>query len=144
MPLVNFSNLDFDQIKSKLKTYFRQQSEFADYDFDASGLSNILDVLAYNTHINGLIANFSLNESFLSTSQLRSSVLAHAETLGYFPRSKTGAFAELEVSVLISNTPRPSSVTLPAYTSFTASNGISQLTLITTNAVSNPIPLSIT
>jgi len=123
MATIKSSDLDFDQIKSKLKTYFRQQSEFTDYDFDASGLSNILDVLAYNTHINGLIANFSLNESFLSTSQLRSSALAHAETLGYFPRSKTGAFAELEVSVLISNTPRPSSVTLPAYTSFTASIG---------------------
>ena len=134
MATIKSSDLDFDQIKSKLKTYFRQQSEFADYDFDASGLSNILDVLAYNTHINGLIANFSLNESFLSTAQLRSSVLAHAETLGYFPRSKTGAYAELEISVLISNTPRPSSVTLPAYTSFTASNGSESYSFQTTEA----------
>ena len=78
--------LDFNQIKSKLKTYLQQQDEFADYDFEASGLNNILDVLAYNTHYNGLIANFALNESFLTTAQLRSSVVSHAESLGYTPR----------------------------------------------------------
>jgi hypothetical protein len=82
---INTSDLDFYDIKSKLKTHFRNSGEFEDYDFDASGLSNILDVLAYNTHINGLIANMSINESFLSTSQLRSSVVSHAESLGYFP-----------------------------------------------------------
>jgi hypothetical protein len=84
---INTSDLDFYDIKSKLKTHFRNSGEFEDYDFDASGLSNILDVLAYNTHINGLIANMSINESFLSTSQLRSSVVSHAESLGYFPKS---------------------------------------------------------
>ena len=52
--------LDFNNIKANLKTYLKQQDEFSDYDFEASGLSNILDVLAYNTHINGLIANMSL------------------------------------------------------------------------------------
>lgn len=134
MATIKSSDLDFDQIKNKLKTYFRQQSEFADYDFDAAGLSNILDVLAYNTHINGLIANFSLNEAFLSTSQLRSSVLAHAETLGYFPRSKTGAFAEVEIALLIAATPRPSSITLPAYTKFTASVGSDSYTFQTLEA----------
>ena len=66
--------LDFNNIKANLKTYLKQQDEFSDYDFEASGLSNILDVLAYNTHINGLIANMSLNESFLGTAQLRPSV----------------------------------------------------------------------
>ena len=79
---IKSSGLDFDTIKENLKNYFAQQSEFADYDFEASGLSNILDVLAYNTHINGLTANFALNEAFLNTAQLRSSVLSHAANLG--------------------------------------------------------------
>ena len=96
---VNTSDLDFINIKSKLKTYFKNTSEFEDYDFEASGLSSILDVLAYNTHINALIANMAINESFLSTSQLRSSVVGHAESLGYFPRSKSSSIAVLNVTV---------------------------------------------
>ena len=96
---VNTSDLDFINIKSKLKTYFKNTSEFKDYDFDASGLSSILDVLAYNTHINALIANMSINESFLSTSQLRSSVIGHAESLGYAPRSRSSSIAVLTVTV---------------------------------------------
>ena len=96
---VNTSDLDFINIKSKLKAYFKNTSEFEDYDFEASGLSSILDVLAYNTHINALIANMAINESFLSTSQLRSSVVGHAESLGYFPRSKSSSIAVLNVTV---------------------------------------------
>ena len=96
---VNTSDLDFVNIKSKLKSYFQNSSEFKDYDFDASGLSSILDVLAYNTHINALIANMAINESFLSTSQLRSSVLGHAESLGYMPRSKSSAMATVDIII---------------------------------------------
>jgi len=88
---IKSTDLDFNRIKEQLKTHFLASDEFADYDFEASGLSNILDVLAYNTHYNGLIANFALNESFLTTAQLRSSVLAISESLGYIPRSKTAA-----------------------------------------------------
>jgi hypothetical protein len=96
---VNTSDLDFINIKSKLKSYFKNTSEFKDYDFDASGLSSILDVLAYNTHINALIANMAINESFLSTSQLRSSAVGHAEALGYTPRSKSSSIAVLNVTI---------------------------------------------
>ena len=67
---IKSTNLDFKSIKNNLKTFLAQQSEFSDYNFEASGLSNILDVLAYNIHYNGLVANFSLNESFLCTEQL--------------------------------------------------------------------------
>ena len=74
--------LDFDAIKTNLKTHF-DTTEWNDFDFEASGLSNLLDVLAYNSHYNGLIANFALNESFLNSAQLRSSVVSHAENLGY-------------------------------------------------------------
>ena len=95
---INSSSLDFQAIKNNLKTYLEQQSEFKDYDFEAAGLSNLLDVLAYNTHLNGLTANFALNESFLSTSQLRSSVVSHAETLGYIPASRTASMATINMS----------------------------------------------
>lgn len=95
---INSSALDFQAIKNNLKTYLKQQSEFVDYDFEASGLSNLLDVLAYNTHINGLTANFALNESFLNTAQLRSSVVSHAETLGYIPASRTSSQGSIKMS----------------------------------------------
>jgi len=121
MATIQSTDLDFNNIKNNLKSYLQSQSEFADYDFEASGLSNILDVLAYNTHINGLIANFATNESFLNTAQLRSSVVSHAEVLGYFPRSKTAARATVNLNLTVTDAGRPSSITLPAYTTFTTS-----------------------
>ena len=121
MALIKSSDLDFDTIKQSLKSHFEQQSEFSDYDFEAAGLSNILDVLAYNTHLNGLIANVGLNESFLTSAQLRSSVLAHAETLGYNIRSRTGSFATVNLSITGTGNTTTNTLTLPAYTTFTTS-----------------------
>jgi hypothetical protein len=118
---IQSTQLDFATIKNSLKTYLAQQTEFTDYNFEASGLSNILDVLAHNTHFNGLIANFALNESFLNTAQLRSSVVSHAESLGYNPRSITSAIAYLNISTVITAGGRPTSITLPRYSAFTAS-----------------------
>jgi len=114
--------LDFQNIKEKLKTYLADKDEFSDYDFEGAGLSNILDVLAYNTHFNGLTANFALNEAFLNTAQLRSSVVGHAEVLGLTVRSKTSSQVSLKVSLdLSSAVTKPDSIDLPAYTSYTTS-----------------------
>lgn len=113
--------LDFDNIKSNLKDYLANREEFKDYNFEASGLSNILDVLAYNTHINALIANFSLNESFLPTAQLRSSVVSLAEGIGYIPNSDTSSQAVVRLTLSSSAANRDQSIVLPAYTKFTAS-----------------------
>ena len=117
---IKSTDLDFNRIKEQLKTHFLASNEFADYDFEASGLSNILDVLAYNTHYNALIANFALNESFLTTAQLRSSVLAISESLGYTPRSRTAAYATVNLSVTVTSLSRPGVITLPAGSQFTA------------------------
>jgi len=117
--IIRSTQLDFDTIKARLKDYLKQQSEFADYDFEASGLSNILDVLAYNTHFTGLTSNFALNESFINTAQLRSSVVSLAEGLGYAPKSYTSSQAELSLSVQISASDRPTVLTLPRNTQFT-------------------------
>ncbi len=118
---IRSADLDFDTIKSRLKQFLQKKTEFADYDFEASGLSNILDVLAYNTHLNGLTANFALNESFLNTAQLRSSLVSHAEALGYNPKSYTSSEAKLNLSYTISNSDRPTSILLDKDTPFEAS-----------------------
>lgn len=115
---INSTNLDFQTLKANLKTFLEQQSEFTDYDFEAAGLSNILDVLAANTHYQALLANMSLNETFLTTAQLRSSVIAHAESIGYTPRSKTSAVAYAQLSITNTNSGRSSSVSLSANTKF--------------------------
>lgn len=118
---IKASDLDFDNIKASLKTYLSAKDDFEDYDFEGSALSNIMDVLAYNTHLNGLVANFALNESFLPTAQLRTSLVNHSLSFGYIPRSKTASRASLTVSInLQSAASKPESVTLPAGTSFTA------------------------
>ena len=110
---IKSTNLDFTSIKNNLKTFLAQQDEFADYNFEASGLSNILDVLAYNTHYNGLIANFSLNESYLGTAQLRSSLVSLAEGIGYVPKSMTASRAVVSFSIDLSGlAERPTTVSL--------------------------------
>jgi len=118
---ITSSALGFDNIKASLKNKLKNTNEFADYDFEASGLSNILDVLAYNTHLNGLIANFSINESFLNTAQLRSSLVSLATSIGYVPDSRTAARALLRISVNLSGVSgRPTTIDLPKFTRFTA------------------------
>lgn len=128
--------LDFNAIKNNLKTFLAAKEEFADYNFEASGLSNILDVLAYNTHFNALTANFALNESFLSSAQLRSSIVSLAEGLGYSPKSKTASRATVNMSI---NTGilagRPATITLPAGTKFNATVDDTVYTFQTREAV---------
>jgi hypothetical protein len=118
---IESTELDFARIKESLRTHFLSTNEFADYDFDASALDAILDVLAYNTHYNGLVANFALNESFLYTAQLRGSVLTIAESLGYTPRSASAAQAVVNLSITITDAGRPTNVTLPSNSQFNSS-----------------------
>ena len=96
---ITSAQLDFNTIKESLKTSLKNTGEFEDYDFEGAGLSNILDVLAYNTHLNGLIANFALNESFLVTAQLRPSVVSLSESLGYVPDSKKSPECSITLTV---------------------------------------------
>ena len=93
------TELDFDQIKTNLKNFMRQQTEFADYDFEGSGLNILLDVLAYNTHYNAYYLNMIANESFMESAMLRSSVVSHAKSFGYTPRSLTSPRAIVRIEV---------------------------------------------
>jgi len=113
MPLVNFSNLDYDQVKTTLKEYLQTNANFTDYDFEGSNLSTILDVLAYNTYITSYNANMVTNEVFIDSATLRENVVSLARNIGYIPRSKTAARATVSFTVdLTSVTPAPSSLTL--------------------------------
>lgn len=96
---IKSTELDFQTIKESLKNFFKADDQFSDYDFDGSGLNNLLDVLAYNTHYNALMTNFALNESFLVTAQLRPSVVSLAESIGYVPDSKKSAEASIVFSI---------------------------------------------
>ena len=113
MPLVNFTNLDFDQIKTTLRDYLKANSNFTDYDFEGSNLSTILDVLAYNTYITSYNANMVANEVFIDSATLRENVVALARNIGYVPRSKKAARATISFFVDCSSiTPTPVSLTL--------------------------------
>ena len=93
------TELDFDDIKANLKTYMKNQTEFTDYNFEGSGLSHIIDLLAYNTHYLAMNANMAVNEAFLDTATLRSSVVSHAKTLGYTPRSARTPVAYVDITL---------------------------------------------
>lgn len=110
------TELDFDDIKTNLKTYMKNQTEFTDYDFEGSGLSTIIDLLAYNTHYLAMNANMAINETFLDTATLRSSVVSHAKTLGYTPRSARSPVAYVDVTL---NSFTGSSATIAKGTKFT-------------------------
>ena len=115
MSLINFTNLDFDQIKSTLKDYIQSSSDFTDYDFEGSNLSTILDVLAYNTYITSYNANMISNEVFIDSATLRENVVALARNIGYVPRSKKSSRASVNFFVDISSvSPTPANLTLKA------------------------------
>ncbi len=102
MALVNFTNLDFEDIKTSIKDYIRTNSNFTDYDFEGSSLSVLIDVLAYNTYINSYNANMISNELFLDGATLRENVVSLARNIGYVPRSRTAAKAKVSFSVDLS------------------------------------------
>ena len=114
------AELDFDTIKSNLIQYLQSQNEFADYDFEGSGMSVLLDILAYNTHMMAFYLNMVGNEMFMDTAQLRQSIISHAKHINYVPHSMKGAEAVVNVKI----TPEgledqvTGTMTLPKYTRF--------------------------
>ena len=99
MSVKNVTELDFDSIKANLKTHLKNQTEFADYDFEASGISQLVDLLAYNTHYNAVLAHMVSNEAFIDSAIKRNSVVSIAKTMGYVPRSARSAKANINLTV---------------------------------------------
>jgi len=101
MPFTKFANLDFDQIKTDIKSYLRANSNFTDFDFEGSNFSVLIDTLAYNTYINAFNSNMIVNESFLDSATLRENVVSLARNIGYVPRSRTAAKAQVSFSTTV-------------------------------------------
>ncbi len=131
------TELDFDTIKSNLKDYLQSQTEFTDYDFEGSALSNLIDLLAYNTHYNAVYANFVANEMFLDTASKRSSVVSLAKHFGYTPRSIRSPKARINLSVV--TTGAPQSLLLPINTPFvTTIDGFDYTFYNRSNVIASP------
>jgi hypothetical protein len=99
MALVNFTSLDFDQIKTSIRDYLRANSNFTDYDFEGSNLSTLIDVLAYNTYISSYNANMISNEVFIDSATLRENVVSLARNIGYVPHSRSASKANISFFV---------------------------------------------
>ena len=99
MPFTQFTNLDFDQIKAQIKDYLRANSNFTDFDFEGSNFAVLIDTLAYNTYINAFNANLVVNESFLDGATVRENVVSLARNIGYVPRSRSAAKANVWFNV---------------------------------------------
>jgi len=99
MPFTKYTNLDFDQIKTSIKDYLRANSTFTDFDFEGSNFSVLIDTLAYNTYITAFNSNMIVNESFLDSATLRENVVSLARNIGYVPRSRTSAKAQISFSI---------------------------------------------
>jgi hypothetical protein len=135
------TELDFDNIKTNLKTFLKGQNQFKDYDFEGSGMSILLDTLAYNTHYMAFNANMVANEMFLDSSSLRSSAVSHAKALGYEVTSSRAPTATLNINLSTTT----ESATMPAGTAFsTTVNGTSYqfvtVSDITSTNTGNNIP----
>ena len=112
------TEFDFDEVKANLKTFLKAQNEFTDYDFEGSGMSVLLDLLAYNTHYLGFNMNMLANEMFLDSAALRSSIVSHAKMLGYTPSSVSAPVATIDVTL---NNTALASATISAGTKFSTS-----------------------
>jgi len=97
--ITDVSKLDFENIKADLKTFLEGQEEFTDYDFEGSGLAVLIDLLAYNSQYNAMLAHLNMNESFLDTAQVRSNVVSHAQLIGYTPKSRLSSKVQVDVIV---------------------------------------------
>jgi hypothetical protein len=117
---IRVTELDFDQIKSNFKNFLKGQTQFQDYDFEGSGVSVLLDILAYNTHYNAMYANLAMNEAFLDSASKRNNVVSHAKSLGYTPISAKSALATVNITV-INPVDTPDTLTLAAQSQFTTS-----------------------
>jgi hypothetical protein len=114
MPFTKFTNLDFDQIKTSIKDYLRENSNFTDFDFEGSNFSVLIDTLAYNTYITAFNSNMIVNESFLDSATLRENVVSLARNIGYVPRSRAASKARVsfQITGLVDETGLPSTQTL--------------------------------
>src|SRR6056300_1697 len=134
---LEISAIDFDQIKANLKTFLQNQAEFQDYNFEGSGFSILLDLLAYNTHYLAYNANVVANEMFLDSADLRNSIVSLAKMLGYTPTSPRSPIANIDILI---NNATGTSITMDKGTVFSTSvNGVSYQFITNADATITPV-----
>lgn len=116
---ITVANTNFADIKENIKTYLKDQDILADYNFEGSNMSVLLDILAYNTFMNNFYLNQVASESFLDSAQLRDSIVSHAKALNYVPKSETSAKGVVNIEIFPANT--PASIVMPKHTRFSTS-----------------------
>ncbi len=126
------NQLDFNELRSNLKSFLQAQSIFKDYDFEGSNISVLLDILAYNSYQNAFYLNMVGNEMFLDTALLRDSVVSHAKELNYLPRSYTSASATVNVLVNVTDI-TINNINLPQYFKFNSVTSNGSFTFSTDN-----------
>ena len=104
MAFNQFTNLDFEDLRSQIKDYLRANSNFSDFDFEGSNFSVLIDTLAYNSYITSYNTNMAINESFIDSATLRENVVSLARNIGYVPRSKKSPTAKVDFSIDVSST----------------------------------------
>ena len=139
MPLVNFSNLDFDQIKASIQDYLRANSNFTDYDFEGSNLSTIIDTLAYNTYITSYNTNMVTNEVFIDSATLRENVVSLSRNVGYLPRSRKASVANISFLVDVSNTTATSVTLKSGIVGLSGTTSKKNLTFSISNDITVPV-----
>ena len=105
MAFNQFTNLDFNDLRTQIKNYLRSNSSFTDFDFEGSNFSILIDTLAYNSYITSYNTNMAINESFIDSATLRENVVSLARNIGYVPRSKKASIATVSFSVDITGKP---------------------------------------
>ena len=105
MAFNQFTNLDFNDLRTQIKNYLRSNSSFTDFDFEGSNFSVLIDTLAYNSYITSYNTNMAINESFIDSATLRENVVSLARNIGYVPRSKKASIATVSFSVDITGKP---------------------------------------
>lgn len=116
----NVQSLAYDEIRKSFVDYIKSTNEFKDYNFSASGISSLINLLAYNTHFLGYYVKMMLNETFVDSARLRESMLSNAKLVGYVPRSVKSAEAELFVKIALSTDPDDFKITIPRGSKFSA------------------------
>ena len=133
MKNLNVTRLEFEGIKDNLKIFLQSQDELSDYNFSHSSMNIILDALSYATHYNALYAKQALNETFLDTALIRSSVVSRAKELNYIPRQYTPSRVEVDISITVPNTDISTEFIIPKYTRFNGDKNGATIPFVTNN-----------
>ena len=115
-------NLDFEGLKKAFKEFLKGDTNYKDFNFEASGISSLLNILAYNSHLNGFYAKMLLDESFIDSAHTREALLSHAKRSGYIPRGKRSSRSDVILSILVDEMPEAMALTVPRGSTFSSVN----------------------